>query len=401
MRNQVLTMIRTINQLQQQVIDAAAQLQADPRRFDPDWVKGKTAESIRKSPVLICGSSMFTSVILLSAASNGITFSGVVDDFQLGKTVAGLPAVSSIQMLEWCRKNPDTICINASLGEGGWKHFNNLAEDFGVKMLDWSAWLRVAEIPAMDFVFDSWQPTILDRLEEYLALGQDWMDEQSHHILLISLLFHLKTDRALLLDRYLPCEWSYFRGGAFTLHDREVFVDGGANVGQTAERFVKQTRGRFSRVHSFEPDRTNVAALRQLVSRLPVPDVHSRITIHEAAISDRTGSAAIDHRGTEGSRLLAENEKAGGAETCIETIDNAVDDDVTLIKLDVEGFETAALAGAEQTIRKHHPKLAVCAYHRSPDVIEIVRALKRLDVGYRYSLRLHSASFYDLVLYAC
>jgi FkbM family methyltransferase len=392
-------MIKLINQLQQQVIEAAAQLRNDPRSFDPAWVHEWSAAEIRTKPVLICGSSMFTSVALLSAAQFPIHFLGVVDDFQAGRTVAGLPALSSLQMLEWCRKNPDTICINASLGEGGWKHFNNLAEDFGIKMLDWSAWLRLAEIPVMDFVFASWQPTILKHLEDYLALGTEWMDEQSHRTLLTSLLFHLKTDRSLLLDLYLPCEWSYFRSGAFNLNDGEVFVDGGANVGQTVDRFVKQTRGRFSHVHCFEPDRANVTALRQLVGRLPLPDGASKITIHEAALSDRPGTAAFDHRGTEGSRLLEAGESAG-TETRIETIDSAIDGPVTLIKLDVEGFETAALAGAQHTIQKHRPKLAVCAYHRAADAIEILRVLKSFDAGYRYSLRLHSASFYDLVLYA-
>ncbi len=393
-------MINGIQQLQQQVSDAAAQLRSDSRAFDPPWVRELSPESIRATPVLICGASMFGSVVVTSGTRAGAHFLGVVDDYQTGQTVHGLPVLSSLDLLRWCREHPDTICVNASLGVGGWKHFGDLAADFGLRILDWTSWLRLAGVPVDDRVFASWQPTILDRLSDYLALGEEWMDEQSQHTLLKSLLFHLTTDRSLLLDLYLPCEWSYFQGGAFQLHDREVLVDGGANVGQTVSRFTTLTQRRFVRVHSFEPDRTNVTALRKLVGGLRIPDVASRIRIHEAALGDRVGTAAFDHRGTEGSRLLNPEEEKIGSSTPIETIDHAVDDPVTLIKLDVEGFEAAALAGARETIRRHRPRLTVCVYHAPADPIEIVRVLKEMDAGYRFSLRLHSASFYDLVLYA-
>ena len=344
---------------------------------------------------------MFGSIVVMSGANHSARFVGVVDDFQGGKSVHDLPVLSSVDLLRWCRQHPETICINASLGVGGWKHFNDLATDFGLKMLDWTSWLRLSEIPVADRVFVSWQSAILERLDDYLALGTGWMDEQSQRTLLSMLLFHLETDRSRLLDLYLPCEWSYFQAGAFKLGDQEVLVDGGANVGQTIQRFTTLTQRRFTRVHAFEPDRANVVTLRQLVTRLPIPDAASRVIIHEAALSDRVGTAAFDHRGTEGSRLFHSGEDASGAQTRIETIDAAIQEPVTMIKLDVEGFETAALAGAARTIREHRPKLAVCAYHNPADPLEIVKLLQQMDVGYRYSLRLHSASFYDLVLYAC
>jgi FkbM family methyltransferase len=387
--------------LERKVRDAAIRLQRDLKEFDPAWVRDFSFEEIRAMPVLICGSSMFGSIVTAYGKMAGARFFGVVDDYQIGKSIHGLPVLSSVDLLRWCREHPETICVNASLGVGGWKHFGDLAADFGLRILDWQAWLRLAGIPIGDRVFASWQPYILERLEEYLALGSELVDEHSVYILLKLLLFHITTDRSLLLDLYLPCEWSYFQGGSFRLHDREVLVDGGANVGQTVARFTTLTQRRFVRVHSFEPDRTNVIGLRELVAGLRIPDSTSRIRIHEAALGECVGTAVFDHRGTEGSRLLRPNEQSIGTPTRVETIDHAVDDPVTLIKLDVEGFEAAALAGAHETIRRYKPRLAVCVYHAPADPIEIVRLLKEMDVGYRFSLRLHSASFYDLVLYAC
>ena len=44
---------------------------------------------------------------------------------------------------------------------------------------------------------------------------------------------------------------------------------------------------------------------------------------------------------------------------------------VNFIKMDIEGVEIDAFLGAEQTIKKFTPKLAICTYHRPTDFEEI------------------------------
>lgn len=56
---------------------------------------------------------------------------------------------------------------------------------------------------------------------------------------------------------------------------------------------------------------------------------------------------------------------------------------VDFIKMDIEGAEIEALYGAEKTIRKHKPTLAICAYHKPDDVHRIVKALKTFYPGYK------------------
>lgn len=72
--------------------------------------------------------------------------------------------------------------------------------------------------------------------------------------------------------------------------------------------------------------------------------------------------------------------------------------DVSVIKMDIEGSELAALRGAEQLIRKNHPRLAVCIYHRSQDIVEIYQFLRQFE--YRFYLRQHAFSAEETVLYA-
>jgi len=68
--------------------------------------------------------------------------------------------------------------------------------------------------------------------------------------------------------------------------------------------------------------------------------------------------------------------------------------------MDIEGSELNALKGAEAVIRKYHPVLAVCVYHKKEDLLEIPQYIKSLYPGYKLYLRTYSKYCQELVLYA-
>ncbi|WP_031474746.1 FkbM family methyltransferase [[Clostridium] aminophilum] len=74
-------------------------------------------------------------------------------------------------------------------------------------------------------------------------------------------------------------------------------------------------------------------------------------------------------------------------------------DRVSFIKSGIEGLEFDMLQGAERTIRKQHPKLAIRVYHKPDDLIRIYQLIKSLDHTYRFSIRNHSSLMMDTVLY--
>jgi hypothetical protein len=74
----------------------------------------------------------------------------------------------------------------------------------------------------------------------------------------------------------------------------------------------------------------------------------------------------------------------------------------TLIKMDIEGSELAALYGARHLIAESRPSLAISVYHKPDHLWRIPLLLASWPElgGYRYYLRSHGFNGFDAVLYA-
>jgi hypothetical protein len=65
-----------------------------------------------------------------------------------------------------------------------------------------------------------------------------------------------------------------------------------------------------------------------------------------------------------------------------------------------EGSELSALKGAETSIRRWRPKLAISLYHRPEDFFSIPLRIDSLSVGYNFFLDHYSIHNEETVLYA-
>ena len=73
----------------------------------------------------------------------------------------------------------------------------------------------------------------------------------------------------------------------------------------------------------------------------------------------------------------------------------------TYLKMDVEGAEREAIAGAAQTIRQYRPKLNLAAYHKSEDFFQLPLLIHALCPDYQLYLRHHPyVPAWDTNLYA-
>lgn len=65
---------------------------------------------------------------------------------------------------------------------------------------------------------------------------------------------------------------------------------------------------------------------------------------------------------------------------------------VTLINMDIEGAEINVLQGAKKIIAEQKPVLAICAYHRPEDLVELPRVIKSCCDDYVFYLRKYPCS---------
>ena len=74
--------------------------------------------------------------------------------------------------------------------------------------------------------------------------------------------------------------------------------------------------------------------------------------------------------------------------TVFSSVDNILcGQPVSYVKIDVEGQESAALAGMQKTLRRCRPKLLVSAYHRAEDLFRLPLQVMALCPDYRGYLR--------------
>lgn len=107
----------------------------------------------------------------------------------------------------------------------------------------------------------------------------------------------------------------------------------------------------------------------------------------------------------EGDRtVLRSDEIRAGAEShTAVTIDSFVEQEnitLDLVKLDIEGAGMNALKGAQRSILKWRPKMAVSLYQRKEDLFEIPEYLLLLLPDYKFSISASNPTSVDMVLYA-
>ena len=70
-----------------------------------------------------------------------------------------------------------------------------------------------------------------------------------------------------------------------------------------------------------------------------------------------------------------------------------------MIKMDVEGAEMASLRGAQNTLKKNRPILAICVYHKEEDLLEIPAYVESLGITCQIYLRHYSDNQTETVCY--
>jgi len=143
-----------------------------------------------------------------------------------------------------------------------------------------------------------------------------------------------------------------------TLPNGSVIIDGGANAGFFSIPVANRVRGRGHRIISFEPQ---LALFRALSGSLALNDIEF-VDLQYAGLGEQPGTAVvpdIDYGKDQDFGMVQLSESGTGTEVEIRTIDGLGLDRLDFVKLDVEGYECAALAGGVATLQQYRPYIWV------------------------------------------
>jgi FkbM family methyltransferase len=169
-----------------------------------------------------------------------------------------------------------------------------------------------------------------------------------------------------------------------TLPADAVIVDGGANIGFFTVPVAHRTQGRGTRIVSFEPQRQLFQALGGSLAI----NGYRHVYLHNCGLGAEPGIAqlpAVDYSIAQDFGTVSLSDVTTVAEdgwmndrvVDITSIDAMTLPRLDFFKLDVEGYEIPALAGALDTIKQHRPWIWVEYFITGVDPIK--QALNSID----------------------
>lgn len=171
-------------------------------------------------------------------------------------------------------------------------------------------------------------------------------------------------------------------------NDYQCLLDGGAYDGSDSVRFAELFPN-YSAIKIFEPSEKNRNLIVNNTADLSPCD------IIPACLGDQQTTVYFSGEGT-AAKMVA----AGGVVTEMTTIDHQWLGDSTFVKLDIEGAEMQALAGAVQARTSARVGFAISAYHLPHDFKHILEWIRQSSVPRRLYFRHYSGGIAESVMFA-
>jgi len=312
-----------------------------------------------------------------------VPLSGLIDDrAPAGSVWNGVPVVGMDQVPQ------DAWVVNASTSIAPVSVDRALRAAGLKQILVLPDLLAAADCPRdllPDFVADM-RAELAAHRDAWSALFARLEDDASRRVLADAIRFRLTADPAAMQSYSVRFRDQYFED--FLGLRQEVFVDAGGFDGDTTEEFCGRVPD-YRRVHFFEPSPSNMAKAKQRLAGF------GRIDYREVGLSDEAGTLQFDPGAGSASAVSA----SGSQSIRVDRLDDLVNEPVSFIKMDLEGWELHALRGAAEHIREGRPKLALSVYHQASHFREIPALVLGFCPDYRVRLRHYTEGWSETVMF--
>lgn len=179
----------------------------------------------------------------------------------------------------------------------------------------------------------------------------------------------------------------YFDLDVIKCNNDEVIVDLGAYTGDSILSYIKNYgEDCYKKIYCYEITPETFEILKK--NLLPFPNIECRLK----GVGDRYEKMDVENNSASVSANTLKTHDDGKIE--VTTLDKDIEDSITLIKADIEGFEQKALKGARNHIKNEHPKLLISVYHRNEDLWKIPKMIYEMSKDYKFYLRFNSSPIY-------
>lgn len=229
--------------------------------------------------------------------------------------------------------------------------------------------------------------SFVNHVEDYVWLYEKLHDYRSKKLLLAIMRNWYQYDFVTLRETMEDMFPDYFDLDVVSCDSNEVVVDLGAYTGDTIYSYLDMYGNDcYKKIYCYEITDDIYEFLKVNTEK------HSNIECRKKAVSDCAGKLYIQKSNVDASA----NTVAESGENWIEavTIDEDIKEPITLIKMDIEGFEQKALMGCKRHIVEDHPKLLLSVYHNHEDIWKIPRMIEEICPGYQFYLRNHGGPIF-------
>lgn len=231
------------------------------------------------------------------------------------------------------------------------------------------------------------QETLYNHIDDFVWLYNHLCDYRSKKTLYSILSNWFRYD---FITTYQTREYlydDYFDLDLVKCSKDEVIVDLGAYTGDTIISYIKNYGNDcYKKIYCYEITESTFEELKNNLNNL------DNIEFRQKGVADKEGNMSlISNSESSSANTLIDDENGN---ITITTLDLDIDEPITLIKADIEGFEQKALIGAKNHILNDHPKLLISVYHNNEDLWKIPKMIYDLHSDYKFYLRYNSSPIY-------
>ena len=318
-----------------------------------------------------------------TALSNVFDIDGFVDDYAKPGTVWNNKPVLKGEdvpkdaVLVNCSTSISPVSVSKrieGLGLFGTLNYSDLSRVFADR------------VPLQSFVRET-RRDLEEHWDKWKTLSDALADEISRQVFDDLLTFRLTGDCVVMNGYSVRLQDQYFED-FLMLGSGEVFVDAGGYDGDTTAEFCRRCPD-YKKIFLFEPSSQNLQKAKERMQGV------EGIEFVDRGLSNSFDPVWFDPNAGSASSVCA----SGSLQINMVTLDQQVQEKVTFIKMDLEGWEHQALEGSRRHILEDHPKLAIAVYHHPSDFWRIFEFVLDIREDYDVYLRHYTEGWSETVMF--